>query len=256
MVIGITPSLPFKGVHLLLGNDLAGDKVVVNPLVTDTPNIGQTDDPIEQEIPDLYPSCAVTRAMAKKAILKNSNSDIDLADTFIGQYFNNEIKKSLDPSLSDTQTDSSMSCYSPPRSIDQGHDTLSKSQLIQEQQTDPEISKLIFRALPEDETSQVPMCYYIKNGILMRKWRPFDVSADDEWAVYHQIVVPKSYRHEILSIAHESPMSGHLSINKTYHKIINHFYWPGLKSDVSKYCKTCHTCQMVGKPNQTIPKAQ
>ena len=149
-----------------------------------------------------------------------------------------------------------MSCHSPPRSIDQGHDTLSKSQLIQEQQTDPEISKLIFRALPEDEISQVPMCCYIKNGILMRKWRPYDVSADDEWAVYHQIVVPKSYRHEILSIAHESPMSGHLGINKTYHKIINHFYWPGLKSDVSKYCKTCHTCQMVGKPNQTIPKAQ
>ena len=256
VVIGITPSLPFKGVHLLLGNDLAGDKVVVNPLVTDTPNIGQTDDPIEQEIPDLYPSCAVTGAMAKRAILKNSNSDIDLTDTFIGQYFNNEIKKSLDPSLSDTQTDSSMSCHSPLRSIDQGHDTLSKSELIQEQQTDPEISKLIFRFLPEDEISQVPMCYYIKNGILMRKWRPFDVPADDEWAVYHQIVVPKSYRHEILSIAHESPMSGHLGINKTYHKIINHFYWPGLKSDVSKYCKTCHTCQMVGKPNQTIPKAQ
>ena len=256
VVIGIKPSLPFQGVHLLLGNDLAGDKVVVNPLVNDTPNIGQTDDPIEQEIPDLYPSCAVTRAMAKKAILKNSNSDIDLTDTFIGQYFNNEIKKALDPSLSDTQTDSSMSCHSPPRSIDQGHDTLSKSQLIQEQQTDPEISKLIFRALPEDEISQVPMCYYIKNGILMRKWRPFDVPADDEWAVYHQIVVPKSYRHEILSLAHESPMSGHLGINKTYHKIINHFYWPGLKSDVSKYCKTCHTCQMVGKPNQTIPKAQ
>ena len=169
VVIGIKPSLPFKGVHLLLGNDLAGDKVVVNPLVTDTPNIGQTDDAIEQEIPDLYPSCAVTRAMAKKAILKNSNSDIDLTDTFIGQYFNNEIKKSLDPSLSDTQTDSSMSCHSSPRSNDQGHDTLSKSQLIQEQQTDPEISKLFFRALPEDEISQVPICYYIKNGILMRK---------------------------------------------------------------------------------------
>ena len=44
------------------------------------------------------------------------------------------------------------------------------------------------------------MCYYIKKGILMRKWRPFDVPADDEWAVYHQIVFPKSYRHEILSI--------------------------------------------------------
>ena len=123
VVIGITPSLPFKGVHLLLGNDLAGDKVVANPLVTDTPNIGQTDDLIEQEIPDLYLSCAVTRAMAKKAIMKNSNSDIDLTNTFISQYFNKEIKKSPDPSLSDTQTDSSMSCHSSPRSMDHGHDT-------------------------------------------------------------------------------------------------------------------------------------
>ena len=98
VVIGITPSLPFKGVHLLLGNDLAGDKIVVNPLVTDTPNIGQIDDQeIEQEIPDLYPSCAVTRAMAKKAILKNSNSDIDLTDTCIGQYFNMRLKSLLIP---------------------------------------------------------------------------------------------------------------------------------------------------------------
>ena len=164
VVIGITPSLPFKGVHLLLGNDLAGDKVVVNPLVTDTPNISKTEDPIEQEIPDLYPSRAVTRAMAKKAILKNSNSDIDLTDTFISQYFNNEIKKSLEPSLSDTQTDSSMSCHSAPRSINQGHDTLSKSQLIQEQQTDPEISKLIFSS-PEHEVLMVSYCDRAVSGV-------------------------------------------------------------------------------------------
>ena len=32
MVVGIRQTLPFKGVHLLIGNDLAGDKVVVNPL--------------------------------------------------------------------------------------------------------------------------------------------------------------------------------------------------------------------------------
>ena len=84
---------------------------MVNLLVTDTPNIGQTDDPIEPEIPDLFPSCAFTRAMAKKAILKNSDSDIDLTDTFIGQYLNNEIKKSLDPSLSDTQTHQCLVIY-------------------------------------------------------------------------------------------------------------------------------------------------
>ena len=55
VAVGIRQTLPFKGVHLLLGNDLAGDKVVVNPLVTDTPCMGQSPDPIEQELPDLYP---------------------------------------------------------------------------------------------------------------------------------------------------------------------------------------------------------
>ena len=62
VAVGIRQTLPFKGVHLLLGNDLAGDKVVVNPLVTDMPCMDQSPDPIEQELPDLYPSCAITRA--------------------------------------------------------------------------------------------------------------------------------------------------------------------------------------------------
>ncbi len=31
--------------------------------------------------------------------------------------------------------------------------------------------------------------------------------------------------------------------------------WPRLKSDVTKYCRTCRTCQFSGKPNQVIPRA-
>ena len=50
-------------------------------------------------------------------------------------------------------------------------------------------------------------------------------------------------------------MSGHLGVNKTDHKILHHFYWPGLKPDVSNYCRSCHTCQVVGKSKQIIPKA-
>ena len=258
VAVGIRPSLPFKGVHLLLGNDLAGDKVVVNPLLTNIPCIDQPPDPIEQEIPDLYPSCAVTRAMAKKA--KQNDGDIDLTDTFLGQSFKHEITNSLSSSLSDKQTElrnkSESSHYSTILNDQgQGHDLMSRSQLCKEQHNDPEILPLLERALDEKEIDQVPVCFYVKNGILMRKWRPPDVSAEDEWTVNHQIVVPRVYRPEILNLAHDTPMSGHLGINKTYHKILNHFYWPGLKSDVSQFCKSCHTCQMVGKPNQTIPKA-
>ena len=259
VAVGIRQTLPFKGVHLLLGNDLAGDKVVVNPLVTNTPCMDQSPDPIEQELPDLYPSCAVTRAMAKKAMLTENQSDIDLTNSFIGQSFKNEITKSLSHNLPEHQTDSnditSVSDQFPSSLVEEDHDIRSRSQLSQEQHKDPEISPLFHKAVSETDLAQDPICFYIKNGILMRKWRSPEVSADDEWAVNHQIVVPKIYRSEILSLAHETPMSGHLGVNKTYHKILNHFYWPGLKTDVSNYCRSCHTCQVVGKPNQVIPKA-
>ena len=89
----------------------------------------------------------------------------------------------------------------------------------------------------------------------MHKWRPRDVPADEKWTVAHQIVMPKKYQRDILSLTHESAITGHLGVNKTYLKILNHFYWPHLRRDVSEYCKSCHICQMVGNPNETIPVA-
>ena len=50
-------------------------------------------------------------------------------------------------------------------------------------------------------------------------------------------------------------MAGHLGVNKTCFRILNHFYWPQLRKDVSEFCKCCYVCQIVGKPNQTIPVA-
>ena len=146
VAVGIQPSLPVKGVHLLLGNDLAGDKVVVNPLLTTMPCIDQPPDPIEQEIPDLYPSCAITRAMAKK--VKQNDADIDLTDNFLGHSFKHEITNSLSSSLPGKQTDSSDKSVSSHYSSIlndqcQGHDLMSKSQLCKEQHKDPEILPLL-----------------------------------------------------------------------------------------------------------------
>ena len=73
--------------------------------------------------------------------------DINLADTLIGQSFNDDISNSLSPSQSDIQTDfdtsRSNTDLSPSISNDQGYDQLSRSQLCKEQQSDPEISPLL-----------------------------------------------------------------------------------------------------------------
>lgn len=81
----------------------------------------------------------------------------------------------------------------------------------------------------------------------MRRWE-----ADDSVC---QIVVPKGYRNQIMELAHDNVLSGHLGIRKMYEQVLRHLFWPGLKSDVSAYCRSCHVCQMVGKPYRKIPLA-
>ena len=56
-------------------------------------------------------------------------------------------------------------------------------------------------------------------------------------------------------VGHATPMSGHLGVKKTYFRILKHFFWSCIKTDVKIYCKTCTVCQMAGKPNQKPPKA-
>ena len=65
VTVGIRPNLPVKGVSLLLGNDLAGDRVMADPCMSNLPCSCSDIDLAVQNIPGLYPACAVTRAMAK-----------------------------------------------------------------------------------------------------------------------------------------------------------------------------------------------
>lgn len=57
-----------------------------NPLLTSTPCIAQLPYPIELEVPDLYPACAVKRAMARKAKQTDGKTDFDLTDTFLSVF--------------------------------------------------------------------------------------------------------------------------------------------------------------------------
>ena len=57
----------------------------------------------------------------------------------------------------------------------------------------------------------------------MRKWRPPGVSAEDEWTVNHQIVVPKAYRPEILNFAKENIRLFQKLIDSLFLHLMNHF---------------------------------
>ena len=65
----------------------------------------------------------------------------------------------------------------------------------------------------------------------------------------------KSNRPHVLSLAHDIKTAGHLGHTKTTFKLLQSFYWPGVYSDVSKYVKSCHNCQISEKAGQHPVKA-
>ena len=69
-----------------------------------------------------------------------------------------------------------------------------------------------------------------------------------------QVVVPHKFRQEVLRIAHDTPMAGHLGIAKTRARIWADFVWPGICGDVRRYCASCDTCQRCS-PRGTTRKA-
>ena len=78
---------------------------------------------------------------------------------------------------------------------------MSTSQLITEQHGDLEVSPIFSRSVSESEVSQNPTCYFTKNGVLMKTWRPPHVPTEEEWAVQYQLIVPKTYRPDDLTLA-------------------------------------------------------
>ena len=246
--VGVRPHLPIENVQVLLGNDIMGGVVFSSPVMTNSP-ISPGPDELDVKFPEVFHANVFTRAMAqtaKETAVSGSNDEVvDLSETFMAHP------------LPCTSGENEKASKSAPLSfVPCGPKlSLSREQLIVEQRNDSSLSSLLTDAVSEKDIESTPQGYFIREGVLMRKWRPLTASASDVWRVLHQIVVPLPYRDEVLRLGHDQHFSSHLGINKTSDRILRHFFWPGLRRDVAHYCKTCHICQVTGKPNQRIPPA-
>ncbi len=233
--LALRAQLPVKDMSLILGNDLAGDKVFCLPEVTETP-VATDVDVLCEEFPDVFGTCVVTRSQAGKF-----RDTVDLSDSFLCTDNFNGVKKGED--TVDVEV-----CALPNVDLPIG-----KPMLVEAQRTDLTLSHCIKAAVKLPDLSEHPVAYYFKGDVLMRKWSPRHAKSD--WSTVFQVIVPKPYRLQVLSVAHDHKLSGHLGIRKTYDQLLKHFFWPSMKSDVAKFCKSCHACQIAGKPNQIPPPA-
>ena len=157
--------------------------------------IPETTSETERLPPELFPSCAVTWSQSGK--LQNTEEESS-------------------PSLTDSKLL-----------------PITKANLIKSQGNDPTLTNISRNAVEKKDLVSNPG-FYFDDKLLMRRYRPLDSPLNEDWSEVHQIVIPRDFRDYVISLAHDG-IHGHLGIHKIYHKILAHFYWPGLRSDVSRY---------------------
>ena len=223
-VLAVRPALPIKGVSVILGNNIAGAQMWPDcspALLTESrPCLMSGPDECERDFPDTFAACAVTRAMAQEKPERATPGECSVPLKF-----------------SFPMSDFPVS--------------VPRSELVTEQNADRSLAGLYGQVRPPGEMEDSACGYFLEDSLLVRKWtvHAADVSEDPLF----QIVLPTKWRHAALKVAHDE--AGHSGIAKTYDRVQRHFFWPGLKRDVAAYVKTCHTCQLTGKPNQVLRPA-
>ena len=181
VAFGIRKSLPIPDVTFILGNGIGGGNVWKNNAVL--PQVAFPDKPLVhhcgQQHPDVFPACTVMRAMAlhssssEEKEHSSSLVDLDFSDSFC------DLSDSFLVSLDDFKTPKSpgASCAGSERSCKVSSETvcLSPEMLIDAQKVYVSLASLFQLASSDVDLDKEPQCLFFQDGILMRKWRPYNV---------------------------------------------------------------------------------
>ena len=174
IVIGMRPSLPVEGISLILGNDLAGERVMVDPRVVEKPRDNEKTERLAEKFPGIFPASVVTRSMKakKEAIKEQGKEEIGLSGTFLENIdvkFEERNKEKADKALMRNES-RNVKENIPEKQESESKSVISRQNLIVEQSKDKELLDLFKIALTPVEAEKVSVGYLIKENILMKKW--------------------------------------------------------------------------------------
>ena len=174
IVIGMRPSLPVEGISLIFGNDLAGEKVMVDPRVVEKPRDDENTERLAEKFPGIFPASVVTRSMKakKEAIKEQGKEEIGLSGKFLENIdvkFEERNKEKADKALMRNES-RNVKENIPEKQESESKLVISRQSLIEEQSKDKELRDLFKIALTPVEAEKVSVGYLINENILMRKW--------------------------------------------------------------------------------------
>uniref|UniRef100_A0A671PSE2 CCHC-type domain-containing protein n=1 Tax=Sinocyclocheilus anshuiensis TaxID=1608454 RepID=A0A671PSE2_9TELE len=206
----VSPSLPVKGVDVILRNDLAGGKVMPVIEVVDEPDAFCELEALSETYPDVFPACAVTRAQSRRV-----GDVVDLSNSFMFPLLSGDT--SLDMSLEKENSSKTENKDVIVSDADILKLPVSRERIIAAQKEDKTLVNSFNSAIALDVAKDNKVAYFIDNDLLMRKWCSH-VDKNFDWNVVYQIVVPFSYRQHVLCLAHDHQLAGHLGVTKTYNR--------------------------------------
>ena len=127
--------------------------------------------------------------------------------------------------------------------------SVDRKQLAVQQETDASLAKARESAKEGAwmKAGKQQFRFLFKNQVLFREYR-------DDSGTHRQICVPIGLRQEVMRVAHDTPMAGHLAAQRTRERLWNDFYWPGMCGDIRRYCQSCDRCQRIC-PKSRVKKA-
>ena len=72
----------------------------------------------------------------------------------------------------------------------------------------------------------------------------------------HLLLAPKEHRHMIIQSAHCDISAGHGGVDRTANRVMQHYWWPGLESEVKRFVATCEICQTSRAEKEAPAKLQ
>ena len=180
IVIGTRPSIPVEGISLILGNDLAGERVMIDPRVVEKPRDDENTERLAEKFPGIFPASVVTRSMKakKEAIKERGKEEIGLSGTFLENIdgkFEERNKEKADKALMRNES-RNVKENIPEKLESESKSVISRQNLIEEQSNDKELLDLFKVVLTPVKPEKVSVGYLIKDNILMRKWSSHHVT--------------------------------------------------------------------------------
>ena len=161
-------SLPVEGISLILGNDLAGDRVLVDPRVVEKSRDNEKMERLAEKFPGIFPASVVTRSMKtkKEAIKEQDKEEIGLSGTFLKNIdckFEERNKEKAEKALMRSES-RNVKGNIPGKHEGESKSVISRQNLIEEQSNDKELLDLFKIALTPVEGEKVSVGYLIKDN--------------------------------------------------------------------------------------------